>query len=37
VDPPSDFPVAPDAAGFVRCRPHQHGTDGFSAIRLRRA
>jgi 16S rRNA (cytosine967-C5)-methyltransferase len=32
-----DFPVPPDAAGFVRCWPHVHGTDGFTAIRLRRA
>jgi 16S rRNA (cytosine967-C5)-methyltransferase len=37
VDPPVDWPVAPDAAGFVRCLPHRHGTDGFTAIRLRRA
>jgi len=36
VDPPAEFPVAPDAAGFVRCLPHVHGTDGFTAIRLRR-
>jgi 16S rRNA (cytosine967-C5)-methyltransferase len=32
--PPS--PVAPDAAGFVRCLPHRHGTDGFTAVRLAR-
>ena len=36
VDAPADFPIAPDAAGFVRCLPHRHGTDGFTAIRLRR-
>ena len=36
-DTPRDFPVTPDAAGFVRCLPHRHGTDGFTAIRLRRA
>ncbi|HET7341483.1 MAG TPA: 16S rRNA (cytosine(967)-C(5))-methyltransferase RsmB [Methylomirabilota bacterium] len=36
VDTPVDFPVAPDAGGFVRCLPHRHGTDGFTAIRLRR-
>jgi 16S rRNA C967 or C1407 C5-methylase (RsmB/RsmF family) len=36
VDPPADFPVAADANGFVRCLPHLHGTDGFTAIRLRR-
>ena len=35
--PPADFPVAPDRHGFVRCLPHVHGTDGFTAIRLRRA
>ena len=37
VDTPRDFPVAPDADGFVRCLPHRLGTDGFTAIRLRRA
>jgi 16S rRNA (cytosine967-C5)-methyltransferase len=36
VDPPAGFPVAPDAGGFVRCLPHRHATDGFTAIRLRR-
>ncbi len=36
VDPPADFPVAPGASLFVRCLPHLHGTDGFTAIRLRR-
>jgi 16S rRNA (cytosine967-C5)-methyltransferase len=36
VEPPSAWPVAPDAAGFVRCLPHRHGTDGFTAIRFRR-
>jgi 16S rRNA (cytosine967-C5)-methyltransferase len=36
VDTPADFPVAPDAGGFVRCLPHRHGTDGFTALRLRR-
>jgi 16S rRNA (cytosine967-C5)-methyltransferase len=36
-DSPRDFPVTPDAAGFVRCLPHRLGTDGFTAIRLRRA
>jgi 16S rRNA (cytosine967-C5)-methyltransferase len=30
------FPVPPDAEGFVRLFPHRHGTDGFTAIRLRR-
>jgi 16S rRNA (cytosine967-C5)-methyltransferase len=37
VDPPVAWPVGPDAAGFVRCLPHRHGTDGFTAIRFRRA
>jgi 16S rRNA (cytosine967-C5)-methyltransferase len=37
VEPPAACPVAPDAAGFVRCLPHRHGTDGFTAIRFRRA
>jgi 16S rRNA (cytosine967-C5)-methyltransferase len=37
VDPPAGSPVAPDAAGFVRCLPHRHDTDGFTAIRFRRA
>ena len=36
VDSPADFPVAPDPGGFIRCVPHVHGTDGFTAIRLRR-
>jgi len=36
-DPPEAFPVAADAQGFVRLLPHRHGTDGFTAIRLRRA
>jgi 16S rRNA (cytosine967-C5)-methyltransferase len=36
VDTPLDFRVPPDAGGFVRCLPHRHGTDGFTAIRLRR-
>ncbi len=36
VDTPDNFAVAPDAGGFIRCLPHVHGTDGFTAIRLRR-
>jgi 16S rRNA (cytosine967-C5)-methyltransferase len=36
VEPPAGSPVAPDAEGFVRCLPHRHGTDGFTAIRFRR-
>jgi 16S rRNA (cytosine967-C5)-methyltransferase len=37
MDRPADFPIAPDAAGIIRCLPHVHGTDGFTAIRLTRA
>ena len=37
IDIPAAFPIAADAAGFVRCLPHRHGTDGFTAVRLRRA
>ena len=37
VDPPADFPVAPDGTGFIRCLPQIHGTDGFTAVRLARA
>jgi 16S rRNA (cytosine967-C5)-methyltransferase len=36
VDPPEGFAVTADAAGYVRLFPHVHGTDGFTAIRLRR-
>ncbi|HEX9408590.1 MAG TPA: 16S rRNA (cytosine(967)-C(5))-methyltransferase RsmB, partial [Methylomirabilota bacterium] len=35
-DPPGACPVPPDALGFVRLYPHVHGTDGFTAVRLRR-
>jgi len=34
VDAPATFPVAPDAGGVIRCLPHVHGTDGFTAVRL---
>ena len=36
VDAPSAFPLALDAGGVLRCLPHRHGTDGFTAVRLRR-
>jgi 16S rRNA (cytosine967-C5)-methyltransferase len=36
-DPPADFPLPLDDDGVLRCRPHRHGTDGFTAVRLRRA
>lgn len=35
VDAPFPFPIAPDRDGFLRCRPDLHGTDGFTAVRLR--
>ena len=37
LDPPAVFPVTPDVDGVVRCLPHAHGTDGFTAVRLVRA
>jgi 16S rRNA (cytosine967-C5)-methyltransferase len=37
VDAPAGFPLALDAGGVLRCLPHRHGTDGFTAVRLRRA
>ena len=36
IDAPAESPIAPDDDGFIRCLPHVHGTDGFTAIRLRR-
>ena len=36
VDPPASFPVPLDDDGVLRCRPHRHGTDGFTAVRFRR-
>ena len=36
VEPPATPPGASDPGGFVRFLPHRHGTDGFTAIRLRR-
>ncbi len=36
-DPPHEFPVTPDPAGLVRLWPQVHGTDGFTAVRLRRS
>jgi len=35
-DPPSEFPLPLDSHGVLRCLPHRHGTDGFTAVRLRR-
>jgi 16S rRNA (cytosine967-C5)-methyltransferase len=36
IEAPAEFPVGPDARGFIRLWPHLHGSDGFTAIRLRR-
>lgn len=36
-DPPAVFPLPLGADGVLRCLPHRHGTDGFTAVRLRRA
>jgi 16S rRNA (cytosine967-C5)-methyltransferase len=37
IEPPAEFPIALDDQGMLRCLPHRHGTDGFTACRLRRA
>ncbi len=37
VDPPPAFPIPLDADGVLRCAPDRHGTDGFTAVRFRRA
>ncbi len=37
VDPPDAFPLPLGADGALRCLPHRHGTDGFTAFRLRRS
>jgi 16S rRNA (cytosine967-C5)-methyltransferase len=36
LDPPPAFPIALDGDGILRCLPHRHGTDGFTAARFRR-
>ena len=36
LDPPGAFPIPLDPPGVLRCLPHRHGTDGFTAFRLRR-
>jgi 16S rRNA (cytosine967-C5)-methyltransferase len=36
VDAPASFPLALEADGHLRCLPHRHGTDGFSAVRFER-
>jgi 16S rRNA (cytosine967-C5)-methyltransferase len=36
-DPPDTFPLPLDADGWLRCLPHRHGTDGFTAVRFHRS
>ena len=38
-DPPAEaeFPIPFEPPGVLRCLPHKHGTDGFTAFRLHRA
>jgi 16S rRNA (cytosine967-C5)-methyltransferase len=36
IDAPAGFPIGLDDDGVLRCRPHRHGTDGFTAVRFRR-
>ncbi len=33
---PASFPLALEPDGRLRCLPHRHGTDGFSAVRFER-
>ncbi len=37
LDPPAEFPIPFEPPGVLRCLPHKHGTDGFTAFRLRRS
>src|SRR5204863_7434508 len=37
LDPPPEFPIPLDMDGTLRCLPHRHGTDGFTAVRFRRS
>jgi 16S rRNA (cytosine967-C5)-methyltransferase len=37
LDPPGEFPLPLDPDGMLRCLPHRHGTDGFTAVRFRRS
>ena len=37
LDAPAAFPLPLDADGVLRCRPHLHGTDGFTVARFRRS
>ncbi|MFZ1059548.1 MAG: 16S rRNA (cytosine(967)-C(5))-methyltransferase RsmB [Candidatus Rokuibacteriota bacterium] len=38
LDPPTEaeFPIPFEPPGVLRCLPHKHGTDGFTAFRLKR-
>ena len=38
LDPPAEaeFPIPLERPGVLRCLPHKHGTDGFTAFRLRK-
>ena len=36
LDPPVEFPLPLDGDGYLRTRPDRHGTDAFTAVRLRR-
>lgn len=36
LDPPASFPIPLEPPGVLRCLPQRHGTDGFTAFRLRR-
>ena len=37
LDPPVGFAIEPEPSGVLRCLPHRHGTDGFTAFRLRKS
>lgn len=37
LDPPEAFPIPLEPPGVLSCLPHRHGTDGFTAFRLRQA
>ena len=37
VAPPATFALPLEPDGRLRCLPHRHGTDGFTAVRFRRA
>ena len=37
LEPPADFPIPLEPPGVLRCLPHRHGTDGFTAFRLQKS